>query len=364
MQSLSDLTVLELCREGTPRHLRFATAMAGRLLADQGARLVSMVPAKNDVLATMPPFAGNGDSILHMFLTMGKEVLPLEDDRAFDEAVEALIALEPAAVIVAEGERDIVRFAQAGIAVITLATWPEGSAEDRAGAPVNGFGIMAAGGILDIIGDPDREPLRLGGHQLCYAAGLSAFTALMAAVAQRDLDGRALDVRISLLETAVWMNWKAIVGAAGSGPYPTRCGDKATFPVLRCKDGWVAMVFTPMHFDRVQAMFPELQLDDSGRLPPVERVGALTKAVAPWFANRTRAEIYAEARRHGVPLGPVYTPAELLDDEQYLACDFLAGGGSNADMLFPRPPMTWNGVRLPDRASRKITLTDCLESIA
>jgi len=364
MRPLGDLIVLELCRAGTPRHLRLAMAMAGRLVADLGARLISVVPPEGDALTAVPPFAGNGASTVQLFLTMGKEVLSSEDDSTFDQAVEALIALKPAAVIVAEGDPDLVRFARAGIAAITLATWPEGSEDDRAGAPINGFGIMAAGGILDIIGDPDREPLRLGGHQISYAAGLSAFTALMAAVAQRDLDGRVLDARISLIETAVWMNWKAVVGAAEGDSYPTRRGDKAGFPVLRCKDGWVALVFTPMQFDRVRAMFPDLPLVDPSALPHAQRATALTKTVAPWLAERTRAEIYAEARQHGVPLGPVYTPAELLDDEQYLARDFLVGGGSVDGMLFPRSPMTWNGDRLPDRASRKVTLADVVEPTA
>lgn len=364
MSPLDDVIVIELCRADTPLHIRLAMAMTGRLTADQGARLICLTSMSGDPVETVPPFLPDGSSATHLFLTAGKQILPCPDPEAFAQAIEDAILLEPAAVILAEGDPAHRRMREAGIAVITLASWPEGSREALEEHPVNAFGVMASSGLLDIVGDPDREPLRLGGHQICYSAGMSAFTALIAAILQRDNDGRPLHAHISLLETAVWMNWKAVVGAAEPGPHTTRRGDKTDFPVLRCKDGWVALVYTMPQFQRVQAMFAELALPDLRLLKPAERAEALALAVAPWFAARTRAEIYAAAREFGIPIGPAYTPAELLEDEQYLARDFFAEQPEGSGLRFPRPPLTWNGRRIASKPTRTLTPGELKETAA
>jgi len=342
MKPFSDVTVVELCREGTPVHLRLAMAMTGRLIADQGARLLCVVSGP-DRLEHVPPFLDGGISSTYAFLTVGKEIVALSGEAA----TEGALAAQPVAVILAEGDVDRDRFAAAGIAVVELANWPKAMAEERAGEPVNDFTLAASAGFLDVVGEPGRAPLRLGGHQLSYSAGMSAFTALTAAVVQRDLDGRVLHARVSLLETAVWMNWKAIVGADGPGSHTTRAGNDADFPVLRCKDGWAAFVYTPNQFERLEGMFSGLPIREMKGLPPEERSRWLKAAVEPWFAERTRAEVYAAAREFGIPVGPVYAPGELLEDEQYLARDFFTG--SPGTLRFPRPPMTWNGARLESR---------------
>src|SRR3546814_17646150 len=61
--------------------------------------------------------------------------------------------------------------------------------------------ILAIEGLLDIIGDPTREPLKLGGHQCAYTAGLAAFTGLVAALARaaRDGDGEIVEDRQSVV---------------------------------------------------------------------------------------------------------------------------------------------------------------------
>jgi crotonobetainyl-CoA:carnitine CoA-transferase CaiB-like acyl-CoA transferase len=123
---------------------------------------------------------------------------------------------------------------------------------------------------------------------------------------------------------------------------------------MRCRDGWVALVYTPIQFDRVQAMFGDLAVADPSGLALHDRYVHFARAVAPWFAERTRAEVYAAAREHGVPLGPVYSPRELLSDEQYAARDFLASDGLVPGVVFPRSPMTWNGARLVPRPARRI----------
>ena len=65
----------------------------------------------------------------------------------------------------------------------------------------------------------------------------------------------------------------------------------------------------------------------------------------PWFASRMRAEIQSMAQAKGVPFGPVFTPAELVETEQYVARSFLAemAHPTLGRILMPQLPVQWNG---------------------
>ena len=54
---------------------------------------------------------------------------------------------------------------------------------DAAARPVSGLAIQALGGLMHMVGEPERKPLKLAGHQASYAAGLTAFTGLAAVLA-------------------------------------------------------------------------------------------------------------------------------------------------------------------------------------
>lgn len=358
MTPLSDVRLLELCRAETPRHLRIAMAMAGKLAAAQGAQLLSLSPIGDDFLATARPRLADGRSALGTFLSAGKRIVVPQTAKDIVRTAEVLIDKGLAGVVLAEGDPLKGMFKSADVPVIELATWPIAIERQRRNLMTNEFGIMATGGILDMLGDPSRAPLRLPGHQIAYAAGLSAFTALMAAIAQRDQDGRPLSARISLLETAIWINWKAILGAVGQGRFPMRLGSRAEFQVLPCADGWIAFVYTATQFERVLALLADLAPLDvrfSDRAFRSNNSDAFMAAIAPWFAARTREAIYAEARKHGVALGPVYSPGELLEDEQYRARDFFK---TEASPLFPRLPVTWNGKRIDPPQMSTMTLAE------
>ena len=61
---------------------------------------------------------------------------------------------------------------------------------EAAARPVSELAIQALGGLMHMVGEPERKPLKLAGHQASYAAGLTAFTGLAAALAARDAGQR------------------------------------------------------------------------------------------------------------------------------------------------------------------------------
>ena len=364
--ALPELTVLEICSPEAPEHLRLASAMAGRLLADQGIRVVRLPPPDGDSLEQAAPLLPDGTSAIAAFLGLGKSELVPSGSATRADIVAQLLQSGLAGVLIEETEPLRDQIAAAGIPVVEIGTWPAQCPDLGSAAETSEFTVLAASGMLDIIGDPAREPLRLGGHQVAYAAGLSAFTASMTAIYRMGFTGRASHARVSLLETAIWLNWKAVAGPYAGQEVPTREGDGADFQVLPCVDGWIAFVYLPGEFDSVRRMVGDPALDDPRFATVASRranIRAIIEIVRPWLAERTRAEINAHAQACGVPIGPVFSPRELLEDDQYVHGKFItevAGTAGGSAFRTPGSPATVNGQRLPLAPRTRVTLEDVL----
>jgi crotonobetainyl-CoA:carnitine CoA-transferase CaiB-like acyl-CoA transferase len=326
-----------------------AASLAGKIAADLGARVIKVEPPGGDPTRTKPPFLRENSemprSALFAFLNAGKTLLRAPSDLAAARAsLETLLSKRVDAALVEDGDEVIQSVAERGIAHVEIAAWP---ATMSPGPQLSEFTALALGGLLDMVGDPSRQPLRLGGHQASYSAGLSAFSALAAVLAERDRGRTPPPARVSLIETVMWVNWKAVAGVDSGGKAPSREGDRSDFQVLRCADGWVAVVFTAGQFESLRALVGSTELRDakfSTREGRRKYVRELYANLAPWFASRTREQIYMEAQARGVPLGPVYEPRELRNDPQNRAREFTVPFADPIGGLYgPRLPLLWNG---------------------
>ncbi|HEX4894673.1 MAG TPA: CoA transferase [Hyphomicrobiaceae bacterium] len=312
-----------------------AIALAGRIAADLGAT-VSRWTAGADPLAAC--------AVDHRFLNGGK--LTGEVDTAGTRAVlaDASSALPlwldatPVKVLVSPGVP-----AEMGIA--------ESSVTDTT--------ILALSGLLDLMGDPAEAPVPLGGHQASGVAGLAAFSGLMAALAA----GRPETVRVSALEACLWSNWKSYAERLYMGRTPTRQGKLAEWQALPCRDGYATLIFLEKDWPAVCRMIGDPRLS----MPPLDTqagrradMGAVYAIARPWFASRTKAEIYKAARAEGLPMAPVLTVRDVLDDSQFAAQRFFApidpGAGAGAP-LAPTIPTVWNGQRFVRRTPEKPAVT-------
>jgi crotonobetainyl-CoA:carnitine CoA-transferase CaiB-like acyl-CoA transferase len=338
---LQRFTIVEVNDRDVPLCLRLATSLAGKIAADLGATVLKIEPPGGDPVRRAPPHLPQGGSALFQFLNTSKRSLALDlATAAGRDALEKLLDSAHAALF--EEPASIAALVRGGKATpIEIAAFP--AEMDATARPVSGFILLALGGLLHMVGEPDRKPLRLGGHQASYAAGLTAFTGLAAALAARDAGHAAPTVRVSLAEVMQWVNWKAASGAEASGTSPGREGKASEFQIVPCKDGHVAVVYTATQWPQTRALIGDPRLSDAkyntraGRRQHVAEIYAI---LMPWFAARTRAEIQKAAQARGVPFGPIFSPVELLDTEQYVARSFLARVG---DLRMPQLPVQWNG---------------------
>ena len=343
---LARFTILEVNDTGVPLCLRLATSLAAKIAADLGATVLKIEPPEGDPVRRAPPFLSQGESALFQFLNTSKRSLML--DLASDAGRSALDdLLGKADACLFEEPASVAPLLRAGRATpIEIAAFPVEM--DAAMRPVSELAIQALGGLMHMVGEPARKPLRLGGHQASYAAGLTAFTGLTAALAARDAGRSAPTVRVSLAEVMQWVNWKAASGAAATGTSPGREGKSSEFQVLPCRDGHVAVVYTVTQWPATRALIGDPRLDDpkfNTRAGRRQHIGDLYAALAPWFAGRTREEIQKVAQARGVPFGPIFSPSELMETEQYVARGFLADmeHPTLGTLRLPQLPVQWNG---------------------
>jgi crotonobetainyl-CoA:carnitine CoA-transferase CaiB-like acyl-CoA transferase len=347
---LQRFTIVEANDAGVPLCLRLATSLAAKIAADLGADVIKIEPPGGDPVRRAAPLLpggnGTGASALFQFLNTSKRSLVL-DLKTESGGANLVRLLDRSHACLFEEPASIAPLVRAGQATpIEIAAFP--AEMDAATRPVSELAIQALGGLMHMIGEPERKPLKLGGHQASYAAGLTAFTGLAAALAAREAGQRAPHVRVSLAEVMQWVNWKAASGAAATGASPGREGKASEFQVVPCRDGHVAVVYTVTQWPATRALIADPRLQDekfATRAGRRKHIAGLYEIITPWFADKTRAEIQKMAQAKGVPFGPIFTPAELLETEQYVARGFLAKM-THPDigrLLIPQLPVQWNG---------------------
>ena len=343
---LARFTLIEVNDANVPQCLRLANSLAAKIAADLGADVLKIEPPGGDPVRAAPPLLPQGGSALFQFLNTSKRSLVL--DLAAGPGRATLTALlDKADAVLFEEPASIAALARASKATaVEIAAFPVEM--DAAHLPVSEFTILALGGLLHMVGEPDRKPLRLGGHQASFAAGLTAFTGLTAALAAREAGRPAPAVRVSLAEVMQWVNWKATSAAEASGASPGREGKNSEFQILPCRDGHVAVVYTVTQWPATRALIGDSRLLEEKfdtRAGRRRHIAELYGILRPWFADKTRAEIQRTAQAKGVPFGPIFSPTELLDAEQYVARGFLSEmkHPTLGSLRLPQLPVQWNG---------------------
>jgi crotonobetainyl-CoA:carnitine CoA-transferase CaiB-like acyl-CoA transferase len=170
---LARFTVLEVNDRDVPTCLRLAASMAGKIAADLGATVLKIEPPGGDPMRRAPPILPQGESALFQFLNTSKRSrvvdLASESGRAtlarLLDAADAVLFEEPASIA------PLVRGGRA--APIEIAAFPVEM--NAAARPVSEFTLLALGGLLHMVGEPEaqavaaRRPpgvVRRGPHRL------------------------------------------------------------------------------------------------------------------------------------------------------------------------------------------------------
>jgi crotonobetainyl-CoA:carnitine CoA-transferase CaiB-like acyl-CoA transferase len=376
-QPLDDLVVVELGDS-------IAAAWAGRLLADLGARVIRVDDLSGGQLYRREPLVGRDQTGLKVSAAWlhlnrnkesvtcrlasdgGRELL----DRLFassDVVIDGL-GLDPSAgsgqAPSAGGRPPGTQAVLAGLGfpfaalqemfpkLVVAVITPFGLNGPYRDLQASDLVVAALGGLLNMVGFPERQPLELGGAQAQYATGLSAFTAIMAAITYRDRAERGQLIDVSMMETVAFVEWKSGAFYEADGRVRYRVGNRSHWLVLEATDGFVALVYQDESFPSLQQLTGIEALNDdrfatrSGRARHADEIREL---LAPWFAERSKLEVYHAGQALGIPLGFVATIADLLDSPQYEARGFWQALDHPAvgTARYPGLPYHLTGIELP-----------------
>jgi len=316
--------ILEWVPADQPTLVHIAVAFAGRLLVDLGAQVVRVQPDNDPLihLRSDPSETLGTTSLLAEYLNRGKAVV--DGAHVNTVANECSIALLGAPNLLSDHAD--------ALSCVEVSAFSEGmrsnGLDEEIGSgsiAVSELGLQGLVGLTDLFGEPDQQPLMMGGHQTAYTTGFSLFCAAMAALAKHQFHGKIDSAQVSAVDALAWVNWKGI--AAGTLGFPVaRGGRKAEAPVLQCRDGHFAFLHLANNWQAIHEAVNDPRLDDEQFSRPGRRAknaAALNQILGDWVKNKSRAELFEFCQQHAIPGGPILDGADLLQDTLYLHRGFF-----------------------------------------
>jgi len=217
--------------------------------------------------------------------------------------------------------------------------------------------VQAMSGLLAKTGFPDGPPVRSGAMIGDEVASAFAALAVMAALRQRDHDGRGRFVDVRMYEALLDLVWDEPVDHYEDAGLPERTGnlDARAGPigVYATADGHVAVVLT----DDAQWMrlCARMERPDLAGMTRSDRRGdglaRANDALAAWCATRTTADCSAVFAACDLPAGPVLPPWAARHDPHAVATGALeplvhGATGAPTGYLGPRLPFRIDDVDL------------------
>jgi crotonobetainyl-CoA:carnitine CoA-transferase CaiB-like acyl-CoA transferase len=213
------------------------------------------------------------------------------------------------------------------------------------------------GALMQTIGLPDREPLKIGGNAALYTTGMSAFSATMIALYARDVQGYGQHVDVSAMETmAVTQIHSSIHHQFGHTP------TRRESPLVAAKDGWVSPGLErgvrQDTWARVCALIgrPDLKDSPTFNTPEARREHQqdLLAILGSWIATQSKEEIYHLLQELRSVAGYVATVEDLFTSRQFVARQFFQAidHPSAGKALYPGAPFriegdAWRHTRAP-----------------
>ena len=313
---------------------------AGQLLADMGATVVKVEKPKggDDSRTWGPPFL-HGESLWFMSVNRGKHSITLDISSVQGlEILHKLVSQCDVIVLNLVGRiqrklgLDAVTLRALNPRLIHLSLTGFGLHGDRADLPC--YDLIAEGysGVMDLTGEPDAPPQKVGTPAADLLAGHDAAMAVTAALFRRQRDGVGCDIDISMVESMSRFMAPRLMPYLGSGELSSRSGGRdsviAIYQVFETADHPMTL---GLGNDAIWKRFwqavgqPEMA-DQQAYSSNAQRRGArseLVEIIAEVLRQEPRShwlELFTQAR---VPAGPIHRLDEVASDRALHAAGFI-----------------------------------------
>ncbi|HJP41161.1 MAG TPA: CoA transferase [Dehalococcoidia bacterium] len=353
---LEDLRILDLTHLVTGP---FAT----KLLADFGADVIKVERPGGDPARRLGPFPNDQShpekSGTFFYFNSNKRSIGLDlrstaAGGIFEDLVDwadvVVESLRPGALAGLGFGWDMIHARRPEVPLVSVTNFgQDGPYADFVGSEVVLWGF---GGEMYSTGLAGREPVKMYGTAGLVQAGAAASTAILAAamVGVEQGVGQPVDFAIAdALFASADRRHSTVIGFEFSGRKTVRRENEAiglADGVFPCSDGWVEMHSAARRYERLADMLgnpdwmqDERWLEPGAAMDPL-LIEEFNAHLQGWLLDRTKREVWAEGRRARVMCTPLFTTAEIFEDQHFHDRGFFAEAEHSAlgELTFPGRP--------------------------
>ena len=335
--ALSDLKVIELGN-------MVSGPYCGKLLADLGATVIKVEPPEGDAARQFGPFPNNQtdpeQSSLFLYNNTNKKSMVLDfshpdDVAAFTKLIQwadALIDNYPKAVLENIGLTwDKIKKLNPNLVYTTIS--PFGRTGPKSGFKGGELTAVHAGGLANLLParsvDIDHAPVKMAGFQINYNAGIVAALTTLAIVGNRDKTQGGELVDISLQEMALALVNPLVAGNKYDLSTWSRVPDRPPgMGRMETSDGYAVLAAADDHhfhaFRHLMGL-PEWVADDiwDKRHYRSHHLMDIAPKLEDWMRQQNKHDIHHKAAKVGIPVGPLNTTKDVMENAQYIARKFF-----------------------------------------
>ena len=321
------------------RVLDLSTMLAGpfgsMMLGDLGAEVIKVETLTGDNTRNFPPHFHKGESLYYMSFNRNKKSVTI--DLKKEEGRQVFYELVRRSDVVWDNYRDgitkklkvdyeTLREINPAIICCSITAYGENNPYDH-NDPTYDLCIQAMSGVLDMTGERDRPPVKLGVPMADLSGGWFGVVGVLAALVSRGVTGRGQKVDISMLDGLSALNCYEAAYLLNTGSVPQRLGTQhrslVPYQIFRTKDLYIAIVVASDKFwkNLCQALgCPELidcpeYRDLEGRFQNREKLVEWLESV---LTQRTCGEWLDILKAGCVPCAPVNTLETALREPALL----------------------------------------------
>ncbi|OHV25844.1 CoA transferase [Rhizobium sp. RMa-01] len=353
---LEGVRVVELARI-------LAGPWAGQTLADLGATVIKVEsPEGDDTRRWGPPFITDGDDVAAAYFhSCNRGKLSITADFNSAEDVEKLRALIANADVVIENFKvgglkkfglDFESLKAINPKLIYCSITGFGQTGPYAGRAGYDFIVQGMAGIMDLTGEPDREPQKIGVAFGDIFTGLYSVIAIQAALILRNSTGEGQHIDMALLDSTVAVLANQAMNFLASAKAPTRLGNThpniAPYQLFPVSDGSIIIAcgndnqFARLcDILRLSAVAADLRFKTNA--DRVRHRAELTSVMEAQTKLFRRMDLLADLARVGVPAGPINTVEDVFADPQVAHRQMMV---ENEGIPGIRTPIIFSGAAL------------------
>ena len=327
------LKVVELARI-------LAGPWAGQIFADLGAEVIKVEsPEGDDTRQWGPPFVtyadGTSDAAYFHAANRGKRSVVIDFRTAAGQAEVRRLVADADVVIenfkvgaLAKYGLDYASLSALNPRLVYCSITGFGQDGPYAARPGYDFIIQGMSGIMDLTGEPDGPPQKIGVAFADVMTGLYAVIAVQAALAARTRTGRGEHIDMALYDVMTGVLANQAQNYLTSGQSPRRLGNAhpniTPYAVFPSSDGWfILAVGNDGQFRRFcEAMGLAALASDPRFLTNSTRIehrDTLAGLIAEATRLQSRDALLALLESVGVPAGPINTVEDAFNDPQIIA---------------------------------------------